>query len=202
MRRLPSQLSYLFLHFFAFCYYAQHVSEQSKVTDRVSRRLIRTYQLYSRTSGKHVQVLPNKKINAMADDGDVYAKLVVETDTFGSRVRIKGAETGLYICMNKRGKLVGKRNGQGHDCIFSEIVLENNYTALRNARYEGWYMGFTRRGRPRKGSRTRQHQREVHFMKRLPLGSHPTHPAQHKPFDFVHYPFSPRTKRTRFSAER
>lgn len=32
----------------------------------------------------------------------------METDTFGSRVRIKGAETGLYICMNKRGKLIGK----------------------------------------------------------------------------------------------
>lgn len=37
----------------------------------------------------------------------------METDTFGSRVRIKGAETGFYICMNKRGKLIGKvrRNG-------------------------------------------------------------------------------------------
>ena len=54
--------------------FTQHVSEQSKVTDRVSRRLIRTYQLYSRTSGKHVQVLGNKKINAMADDGDVHGK--------------------------------------------------------------------------------------------------------------------------------
>lgn len=54
--------------------FTQHVSEQSKVTDRVSRRLIRTYQLYSRTSGKHVQVLPNKKINAMAEDGDVHGK--------------------------------------------------------------------------------------------------------------------------------
>ncbi|XP_026211514.1 LOW QUALITY PROTEIN: fibroblast growth factor 8 [Anabas testudineus] len=184
MRPIPSRLSYLFLHLFAFCYYAQvtnqsppnftqHVSEQSKVTDRVSRRLVRIYQLYSRTSGKHVQVLPNKKINAMAEDGDVHAKLIVETDTFGSRVRIKGAETGLYICMNKRGKLIGKKNGQGRDCIFTEIVLENNYTALRNARYEGWYMAFTRRGRPRKGSRTRQHQREVHFMKRLPKGQQP-----------------------------
>ncbi|XP_023132053.2 LOW QUALITY PROTEIN: fibroblast growth factor 8 [Amphiprion ocellaris] len=178
MRSIPSRL---FLHLVALCYYAQvtnqsppnftqHVSEQSKVTDRVSRRLIRTYQLYSRTSGKHVQVLPNQKINAMAEDGDVHAKLIVETDTFGSRVRIKGAETGFYICMNKRGKLIGKKNGQGRDCIFTEIVLENNYTALRNARYEGWYMAFTRRGRPRKGSRTRQHQREVHFMKRLPKG--------------------------------
>lgn len=36
------------------------------------------------------------------------AKLIVETDTFGSRVRIKGAETGFYICMNRRGKLIGK----------------------------------------------------------------------------------------------
>lgn len=54
--------------------FTQHVSEQSKVTDRVSRRLIRIYQLYSRTSGKHVQVLPNKKINAMAEDGDVHGK--------------------------------------------------------------------------------------------------------------------------------
>ncbi|XP_077438032.1 LOW QUALITY PROTEIN: fibroblast growth factor 8 [Vanacampus margaritifer] len=186
--RAASKSSYVFIHIIAFFTYAQvtnqsppnftqHVSEQSKVTDRVSRRLIRIYQLYSRTSGKHVQVLPSKKINAMADDGDVHAKLIVETDTFGSRVRIKGAETGLYICMNKRGKLIGKKNGQGRDCIFTEIVLENNYTALRNARYEGWYMAFTRRGRPRKGSRTRQHQREVHFMKRLPRGQQPAIPA-------------------------
>lgn len=32
----------------------------------------------------------------------------METDTFGSRVRIKGAESGRYLCMNRRGKLVGK----------------------------------------------------------------------------------------------
>lgn len=95
-----------------------------------------------------------------------------------------------------------QKNGQGRDCIFTEIVLENNYTALRNARYEGWYMAFTRRGRPRKGSRTRQHQREVHFMKRLPKGQQPAHPSHHRPFDFIHYPFSQRTKRTRYSSER
>lgn len=38
----------------------------------------------------------------------ITAKLIVETDTFGSRVRIKGAESEKYICMNKRGKLIGK----------------------------------------------------------------------------------------------
>lgn len=41
------------------------------------------------------------------------AKLIVETDTFGSRVRIKGAATGFYICMNKKGKLIGKVGCRG-----------------------------------------------------------------------------------------
>ncbi|KFO11398.1 Fibroblast growth factor 8, partial [Balearica regulorum gibbericeps] len=165
--------------------FTQHVREQSLVTDQLSRRLVRTYQLYSRTSGKHVQILDNKKINAMAEDGDVHAKLIVETDTFGSRVRIKGAATGFYICMNKKGKLIGKSNGKGKDCVFTEIVLENNYTALQNAKYEGC---------------PRQHQREVHFMKRLPKGHQTTEP--HRRFEFLNYPFNRRSKRTRNSSSR
>lgn len=36
------------------------------------------------------------------------AQLVVEADTFGSQVRIRGKETNFYLCMNRRGKLVGK----------------------------------------------------------------------------------------------
>lgn len=95
--------------------------------------------------------------------------------------------------------LSSQKNGQGKDCIFTEIVLENNYTALQNVKYEGWYMAFTRKGRPRKGSKTRQHQREVHFMKRLPKGHQI---AEHRPFDFINYPFNRRTKRTRYSGER
>lgn len=94
-----------------------------------------------------------------------------------------------------------QKNGQSRDCIFTEIVLENNYTALRNAHYNDWYMAFTRRGRPRRGSQTRQHQREVHFMKRLPRGQQVIHSSQHRPFDFIHS-FSQRTKRTRYSSER
>lgn len=88
-------------------------------------------------------------------------------------------------------------NGKGKDCVFTEIVLENNYTALQNAKYEGWYMAFTRKGRPRKGSKTRQHQREVHFMKRLPKGHQTTEP--HRRFEFLNYPFNRRSKRTRNS---
>uniref|UniRef100_A0A3Q1K9G5 Fibroblast growth factor n=1 Tax=Anabas testudineus TaxID=64144 RepID=A0A3Q1K9G5_ANATE len=187
MRLRTSRLGYLLLQFTALCFYAQssvqsppnfkhHVTEQSRVSDRMSRRLTRTYQLYSRTS----------------------AKLEVETDSFGSRVRIKGVKTGYYICMNKRGKLIGKRKGRGKDCIFTEIVLENNYTALQNAKYEGWYMAFTRKGRPRKASKTKQHQREAHFMKRLPRG-HLL--SERRPFDVLPLPVpvQPFSKRTKHS---
>lgn len=168
----------------------QYVRDQGAMTDQLSRRQIREYQLYSRTSGKHVQVT-GRRISATAEDGNKFgetqpsseaaptpghprlvhpqipcqsgghrragrslleegpqgpphapkpkfsggqvdwrvpshslgwqpswtaaslplpltAKLIVETDTFGSRVRIKGAESEKYICMNKRGKLIGK----------------------------------------------------------------------------------------------
>uniref|UniRef100_A0A8C3G6H7 Fibroblast growth factor n=1 Tax=Cyclopterus lumpus TaxID=8103 RepID=A0A8C3G6H7_CYCLU len=142
------------------------------VTDQLSRRQVRVYQLYSRTSGKHVQI-QGKRVTATAEDGNMFARLFVETDTFGSRVRIRGAESGRYLCMNRKGKLVGKPNGRTRDCIFTEIVLENNYTAFQNAKYEGWYVAFTRKGRPIKASRTRENQREVHFIKRLHTGPPP-----------------------------
>jgi syndecan 4 len=52
--------------------FRHHVTEQSRLSDRTSRRLTRTYQLYSRTSGKHVQVMGDMRINANAEDGAVH----------------------------------------------------------------------------------------------------------------------------------
>jgi hypothetical protein len=53
----------------------------------------------------------------------VVARLFVETDTFGSRVRIKGAESGRYLCMNGKGKLVGKVSCQIHITFKVEHIL-------------------------------------------------------------------------------
>ncbi|EPY72623.1 fibroblast growth factor 18 precursor [Camelus ferus] len=150
-----------------------HVENQTRARDDVSRKQLRLYQLYSRTSGKHIQVL-GRRISARGEDGDKYdlcpKKLLVETDTFGSQVRIKGKETEFYLCMNRKGKLVGKPDGTSKECVFIEKVLENNYTALMSAKYSGWYVGFTKKGRPRKGPKTRENQQDVHFMKRYPKG--------------------------------
>ncbi|KAI2661367.1 Fibroblast growth factor 17 [Labeo rohita] len=179
--------------------FKQYVREQGSLTDQLSRRQVRVYQLYSRTSGRHVQI-QGKRVSATAEDGNTFARLYVETDTFGSRVRIKGAESGRYLCMNRRGKLVGKPNGRGRDCIFTEIVLENNYTAFQNAKYEGWYVAFSRKGRPIKASKTRENQREVHFIKRLHKGPLPfPNSDQPKHFEFISFPPTRRAKRNRKS---
>uniref|UniRef100_A0A3Q2H481 Fibroblast growth factor 18 n=1 Tax=Equus caballus TaxID=9796 RepID=A0A3Q2H481_HORSE len=231
MYSAPSACTCLCLHFLLLCFQVQvlaaeenvdfriHVENQTRARDDVSRKQLRLYQLYSRTSGKHIQVL-GRRISARGEDGDKYAQLLVETDTFGSQVRIKGKETEFYLCMNRKGKLVGKvrsqeggqtrpdhlifRNdfassscapgsfmsvvprsismtqgslspfgkpdGTSKECVFIEKVLENNYTALMSAKYSGWYVGFTKKGRPRKGPKTRENQQDVHFMKRYPKG--------------------------------
>ncbi|XP_048392938.1 fibroblast growth factor 24 [Stegostoma tigrinum] len=201
MSPLTSRVLYIFLNLLTLYsqvqeskqtteHFRTYVENHTKHSDDLSRKQIRIYQLYSRTSGKHVQVLA-KKINANGEDGGKYALLVVETDTFGSHVRIKGKETNHYICMSKRGKILGKVNGKSRECVFVEEVLENNYTALMSAKYKGWYLGFTRKGRPRKGSKTEQNQREAHFMKRPPKdkGEH------HRPFKYT--TVTKRTKRAR-----
>lgn len=51
--------------------FSVHVENQTQVRDTMSRRHHRVYQLYSRTSGKHVQVL-GRKISARGEDGDKY----------------------------------------------------------------------------------------------------------------------------------
>ncbi|XP_028669038.1 fibroblast growth factor 18a isoform X1 [Erpetoichthys calabaricus] len=173
-----------------------HVENQTRARDDMSRKQLRVYQLYSRTSGKHVQVL-GRRISARGEDGDKYAQLVVETDTFGSQVRIKGKETEFYLCMNRRGKLVGKLNDKSKECVFVEKLLENNYTALISAKYSGWYVGFTKKGRPRKGPRTQENQQDVHFMKRYPKG---VPPDPQRPFRYT--TVNKRTKRIRPTSPR
>ncbi|KAF7239835.1 Fibroblast growth factor 18, partial [Varanus komodoensis] len=79
-------------------------------------------------------------------------------------------------------------DGTSKECVFIEKVLENNYTALMSAKYSGWYVGFTKKGRPRKGPKTRENQQDVHFMKRYPKGQ----VDLQKPFKYTTV-----TKRTR-----
>jgi len=60
--------------------FSVHVENQTQVRDTMSRRHHRVYQLYSRTSGKHVQVL-GRRISARGEDGDKFGKTHTRTHT-------------------------------------------------------------------------------------------------------------------------
>ncbi|KAK3750977.1 hypothetical protein QZH41_009132 [Actinostola sp. cb2023] len=73
-------------------------------SDTKSVRFRRVTQLYSRNSREHIRILPNRKVDAMGKDGNKYAKLIIEADSFG-RVQIRGAATNYYLCIDKRKRL-------------------------------------------------------------------------------------------------
>uniref|UniRef100_G3TMJ9 Fibroblast growth factor 18 n=1 Tax=Loxodonta africana TaxID=9785 RepID=G3TMJ9_LOXAF len=162
-----------------------HVENQTRARDDVSRKQLRLYQLYSRTSGKHIQVL-GRRISARGEDGDKYAQLLVETDTFGSQVRIKGKETEFYLCMNRKGKLVGKPTSFATTKEGASIVnvLGDQLHSLMLAKVlRAGYVCFTTKARPAEGAPKTEHQQDVHFMKPLP----PRGQAElQKPFQVPH----------------
>ncbi|KAK5606534.1 hypothetical protein CRENBAI_019280 [Crenichthys baileyi] len=103
MSVLPSRLLYLCLHFLVLYFQLQesqqstadfrfYIENHTRNPDDLSRKQVRIYQLYSRTTGKHVQIL-GKKINANGDDGGKYGMgefLCISPDTLTSlRVQIQ-----------------------------------------------------------------------------------------------------------------
>lgn len=73
--------------------FSVYIENHTRNPDDLSRKQVRIYQLYSRTTGKHVQIL-GKKINANGDDGGQYGMgefLCISPDTlvhfFEDRVR-------------------------------------------------------------------------------------------------------------------
>lgn len=61
-----------------------YIENHTRNPDDLSRKQVRIYQLYSRTTGKHVQIL-GKNINANGDDGGKYGMgelLCISPDTF------------------------------------------------------------------------------------------------------------------------
>lgn len=97
----------------------------------------------------------------------------------------------IWIMINDFFFFLFQPDGTSKECVFIEKVLENNYTALMSAKYSGWYVGFTKKGRPRKGPKTRENQQDVHFMKRYPKGQ----VEIQKPFKYT--TVTKRTKRIR-----
>lgn len=77
-----------------------HVENQTRARDDVSRKQLRLYQLYSRTSGKHIQVL-GRRISARGEDGDKYGMCQTQSIPLTHTLASLGESPALYCtgCM-------------------------------------------------------------------------------------------------------
>nr|ABJ88945.1 fibroblast growth factor 8a [Nematostella vectensis] len=139
-----------------------------KNSDTFSRPFERVTQLYSRNSLDHIRILKNRRVDAKGRDGDQYAKLIIESDGFG-RVRIRGAETKFYLCMDKRRRLRARKRARNKkNCIFKDHFADNAFNEFESVKYEGHYIAFNRRGLQRAGNKTKSGMKSVQFLERPP----------------------------------
>lgn len=128
----------------------------------------RTCQIYSRSTKKHIQILP-KKVVASGEHGNEFALLEKTSIMFGV-VTIRGVKSRRYLCMSKRGKLLARRKiSRDGSCHFIENITSAYWTSYKNQKHESWYIGFNgKSGKPKKGRKTRENQEACNFLIRPP----------------------------------
>ncbi|XP_075548104.1 fibroblast growth factor 9-like isoform X1 [Dermacentor variabilis] len=83
------------------------------------------------------------------------------------QVRIRGVETGLFVCMDAEGRVYAKKNRMDEEGIFYEMYESgyNLYLSKLN-KDKGWYLGIKKSGVPKPGPRTARGQKAVQFLPR------------------------------------
>ncbi|XP_041368625.1 fibroblast growth factor 8-like isoform X2 [Gigantopelta aegis] len=159
----------------------------------------RIYQVYSRCSGKLVQIFRvlrrgrkgrrgrfRARVDAQGNETDNNTLLMFESHpSGGGHIYIKGVNSKKYLCFNRKGNLILRHYSDPMKCVFKEIPTKDNYTRLQFVLHPAWYVGFSRRGRRLKGFAIR-HPRKQKCFHLLPKPWRP--PARHRTYG---KPFSP-----------
>ncbi|XP_043077744.1 fibroblast growth factor 1b [Puntigrus tetrazona] len=122
-------------------------------------------KLYCRNGGYHLRIQPSGTVDASRQENDAYTLLKVKAVKAGL-VAIRGHETGLYLAMDKYGKLYGTVT-LNDECYFVEKMEENHYNTYRSQRYQengDWYVGIRKNGWAKNGSKTHKGQNAIYFL--------------------------------------
>ncbi|XP_035666984.1 fibroblast growth factor 22-like isoform X2 [Branchiostoma floridae] len=143
--------------------------------------VVRLQRLYCRTRF-HLQINADGKVNGTRDHTSPYALLQVRAVDVGI-LAIKGVKSGLYLAMNKRGKVYGSRcltsqKKLRDNCKWHETIEANNFNTYSSALHPKkrhrkgvrWYLSIAKNGRPRRGRKTKKTQRSAHFLPRHKSG--------------------------------
>lgn len=137
----------------------------------IDKKSSRDFLLYNRCSGGYLNII-GKTINTTSVESQ-YSLMSLQTQTYGTHIgtRILSKNAGVYLCFNKKGKLITRFNGNNIGCLFSEIPHASRYIKLNSLYNPDWFIGFNRNGRPMSGKirSPAQHIRRekcYHFVKK------------------------------------
>ncbi|XP_056135095.1 fibroblast growth factor 4 [Lampris incognitus] len=114
--------------------------------------------------GFHIQVLPDGKITGIHTE-DGFSLLEISPVERGV-VSLFGVRSGLFVAMNRRGKLHGSLH-YNSDCKFQEKLLANNYNAYESVAYPRMFIGLSKNGKTKRGNRVSPAMTVTHFLPRI-----------------------------------
>ncbi|KAM9319108.1 fibroblast growth factor 4 [Pholidichthys leucotaenia] len=114
--------------------------------------------------GFHMQVLPDGRITGVHHENP-YSLLQISPVERGV-VTILGIHSGLFVAMNRRGKLYGSLH-YNSECKFREKLLANNYNAYESVAYPQMFIGLSKNGKTKRGNRVSPSMTVTHFLPRI-----------------------------------
>ncbi|KAM9312516.1 fibroblast growth factor 6 [Gastrophryne carolinensis] len=114
--------------------------------------------------GFHLQVLPGGKIDGVHSESP-YNLLQISTVERGV-ISLFGVKTELFIAMNNKGRVYASPTFQD-ECKFKEILLSNNYNAYESKLYKGAYLGISKHGKIKRGTKISPAMTVTHFLPRI-----------------------------------
>ncbi|KAG8438849.1 hypothetical protein GDO86_005148 [Hymenochirus boettgeri] len=114
--------------------------------------------------GYHLQVLSDGRISGVHSENQ-YSLLEISTVDRGI-VSLFGVKSHLFVAMNNKGRIYASTTFQD-ECKFKEILLSNNYNAYESELYHGAYLGLSKHGKIKRGTKISPAMTVTHFLPRM-----------------------------------
>ncbi|KAM4037234.1 fibroblast growth factor 6 [Anomaloglossus baeobatrachus] len=114
--------------------------------------------------GFHLQVLEDGMINGVHSESP-HSLLEVSTVERGV-ISLFGVKANFFVAMNSKGRVYASPTFQD-ECKFKEILLSNNYNAYESKMYQGAYLGISKHGKIKRGTKISPAMTVTHFLPRI-----------------------------------
>ncbi|CAG0923217.1 unnamed protein product [Notodromas monacha] len=123
-------------------------------------------QLYCRT-GYNIAVFADGTVRGTREPFLPHAKMELIVIAHVSDMQFRGLETGLYLAMDKKGRLYGEANPNDEATVWVE-VLHGVYNCYLSRKYAhlGWYLAVKKNGKPKRATKAWWGQKAIQFLPR------------------------------------